>query len=268
MWNFRLLIKDFRIQVALVLTGVWLISLVTSFSWLKLLYPILAVSLVSIFDVIFTLVKKQQVRFPSASLVTGLILGLVLFPFEHPLALPLAALAATFSKQFVRIDKRHIFNPAAFGIVVSMLVLGVSVPWWAAATSKLTIIVVLLGMGYILTRLKRILLPVTFLLLYGFYLIFRVGPEATLAFIFDPTTVFFSFIMLPELATSPAAGLWRFGFGPLTAASAIAISSLSILSETFLPGLLLANSLSFFAKSLSVSNLFSRASLSSKQQKL
>lgn len=242
--------RDFRIQVGLVLIFVWVFALTANFSWQFLLFPLWGVFLVSIFDIIFAALKKEKIRFPAASLVTGFILGLILFPFEHPLSLPLAALGATFSKQFLTIQKRHVFNPAAFGAVLVTFSLGVSVSWWGPSATPWTIFPLIFGMGYILFRLKRLFLPTTFLIIYGVYLYFKVGQEATIATLFDPTTIFFSLVMVPELATSPASGIWRFAFPLTVAIFAIVLSVFRLLSEVFLPGLLLANLTSTVARRL------------------
>lgn len=249
-WDIRFILKDVRVHVAFVLLLVWLFAIADSFSFQKLAFPILGVALVGFFDVLFALLKKEKIRFPSGSLVTGLLIGLVLFPFEHPLALPLAVLGAVASKQLLRPFGRHIFNPAAFGIVLASLVFGVSVSWWVAAQSPLTIIPVVFGMGFVLFRLKRILLPVLFLVTYGVYLSTQQNLSTVSAFIFDPTTIFFAFIMLPELATSPATGFWRFAFGPLVGVFAILITFTGLFSEVFLPGLLLSNLASFLIREL------------------
>lgn len=242
--------RDFRIQVGLVLIFVWIFSLFAKFSWEFFVFPPLGIFLVSFFDIFFTLLKGEKIRFPAASLVTGLILGLILFPFEHPFSLLLAALAASFSKQFIRLQKRHIFNPAALGAVFAILSLGVSVSWWGPSATPWTIFPLIFGMGYILFRLKRLFLPTTFLIIYGVYLYFKVGQEATIATLFDPTTVFFSFVMVPELATSPASGSWKYIFGPLVAIFVIFLSALRLLPEVFLPALLFANLFSTIARRL------------------
>lgn len=242
--------RDFRIQVGLVLIFVWIFSLFAKFSWEFFVFPPLGIFLVSFFDIFFALLKGEKIRFPAASLVTGLILGLILFPFEHPLSLPLAALGATFSKQFLTIQKRHVFNPAAFGAVLVTFSLGVSVSWWGPSATPWTIFPLIFGMGYILFRLRRLPLPLTFLITYGIYLYLRVGREAIVPTLFDPTTIFFSLVMVPELATSPASGIWQLAFGPLVAIFAIIFSSFGVFSEVFLPGLLLANLLSILARRL------------------
>lgn len=248
--NFRVLLRDFRLKVAAVLILVWIFSLILNFSWQFLFFPLEGIFFVSLFDFIFVVLKKEKIRFPSASLVTGLILGLILFPFEHTLSLPLAALAASFSKQFIHIQKRHIFNPASFGAVLTLLSLGVSVSWWSPSSTLWTIAPVFIGMGFILFKLKRLLLPFGFLLTYGLYLYLRVGGEATTSTLFDPTTVFFSFVMVPELATSPASGSWKYIFGPLVAIFVIFLSALRLLPEVFLPALLFANLFSTIARRL------------------
>lgn len=212
------LLRDSRIRVAGVLTGVWVIGVLLQPSLSRVIFPLLSVILMIIFDLLFAKVKGEKMRFPSSSLVTGLLIGFILEPFGHPLSVVLATVLASASKGFLRFGNRHIFNPAALGLVVTSIATGAPIAWWAAAGSSLTIPVIALGAGFILYKIRRLWLPITFLLTYALYLgaVGAVGAVGgILPLVFDGTTFLFAFVMLPEPMTSPNRDWWKFIWGPL-----------------------------------------------------
>ncbi|GAA1074209.1 FAD-dependent oxidoreductase [Nocardiopsis metallicus] len=81
----------------------------------------------------------------ESSLVTGLILFLILWPessLTGLLALAVAAALATLSKYVLTWRGRHVFNPAAFALVV-VGVAGIASPsWWVGSASLLPLVAV------------------------------------------------------------------------------------------------------------------------------
>ena len=142
---------------------------------------------------------------------------------------------------------RHIFNPAAFGIFVTSLLLSVPVAWGAVSLHQ-WMILILIGASYTLYQLKRLWLPVTFLAVYGAYLFLIFGQAAAFLVLFNGTLFLFAFIMLPEPITSNASGKWKYLFGPLVAVLTIIVGKIGVLPDAFLPALLLGNLIAFLAK--------------------
>lgn len=64
---------------------------------------------------------KQRLTLPLSAIITGLIVGLVT-PFgTNILAVIIPSVLAVLSKFFIRMKGSHVFNPAVFGVVASML---------------------------------------------------------------------------------------------------------------------------------------------------
>lgn len=219
--------RDLRIQVALVLLP---FALAAPFEFPQhrlsvLVHLVSALAFAVGFDVLFTAIVKKRWFFPRAALVTGILIGLVLSENASLLATALAAYFATFSKHFVRLKGKHLFNPAVFGLVaVELLYLAFGgsllVTWWGVSSvSPWMILVLLLGMGTVLMRLRILLLPLGFLLFYGGALAFlSSGVRQFLALLMDPALFLFAWVMLPEYKTSPIIGIWRYIFGLFIAA--------------------------------------------------
>ena len=69
-------------------------------------------------------------------MITALILALIIEPaqpLQHLALLGWAAVWAMGAKYLLAVRKKHLFNPAAFGVVVTSLVLGQSASWWVGA---------------------------------------------------------------------------------------------------------------------------------------
>lgn len=83
------------------------------------------------FDALLRYFKlKKLVILPSA-VITGLIIGLVAQFGEDPLTLFLIGAAAVLSKFIIKMDGRHIFNPAGTGLLFGSLFLSSHPSWWA-----------------------------------------------------------------------------------------------------------------------------------------
>lgn len=236
-----ILVKDSRMRISAVLVMVWLLALLVHFAISFVTFPLLTIFLTIVFDYVCVKLKKKPTRFPYASIVTGLILGLTLYPFERPLAVLVGPLVAVLSKQFICIRGRHVFNPAGFGIIVTNLLLGSSVAWWAAAANQWSVVIIGLGAGFVLWRFNRLWLPMTFLLAYALYLGFIGGIGRIAPLVLDGTTFQFAFIMLSEPMTSPASGWWRYTWGPLIVLLVVIQQKFISISDPLLVALLGAN---------------------------
>lgn len=139
---------------------------------------------------------------PESTLITALILALIvgpLSPLRNLAFLILVAFFAIASKYVLAIKKRHIFNPAGLGAVVSALVLGQGASWWVGSVEILPFVV--LGGILILAKIKRFTLAGVFLATYLIpSMFFGVAPLTTL--IYSPI-IFFTTVMLIEPLTSP-----------------------------------------------------------------
>lgn len=255
---------DRRVRVAVTLTAIWVVNIWHFRSFNVFLYPLLAVLTVGALDVVLTWLRWRKTYLPAASLVSGLLVGLVIAPSEKWWIIVLAAALASLSKQFIGAGiRQHIFNPAAFGIMAVSLTLGVGVAWWGVAWSKLLLLILAPAMFLILKKLMRLFIPAGFLATYFVYLLTIMAPAEAIETIVDGSVMLFALVMLPEPITSPNWGYFKFAFGILVALVAIVIGKFFALSEVFLPALLVSNLFAFLVLRLKVA---SKAKASKEEQ--
>lgn len=240
--DLRAILNEFKSQVAFTLFLIWLLALrQAQDKLLAFAFPLFAIVLMTVLDLGITWVRSRKLYWPSASVVTGFLIGLIIDPSEPIWIIAIAVLAAFLSKQFIGIGVRqHIFNPAAFGIMASSLAFGVPVAWWGVAWGKLPLLILIPLMIRILWRMKRLMLPVTFLVVYFLFLTTQISPIDATKELVDGSVLLFALVMLPEPITSQARGKFKYGFGILVAILVIGFSFLK-LQEVFLPALLMAN---------------------------
>lgn len=219
-------------------------------------------------DFVFLKIRKKPFFFPNAAIVTGLIIALLTaptLPWYEPI---LASIIAIGCKNFLRINNRHIFNPAAIGLFLTAIIFGHSVSWWGTSWQQITVqniflllaFFILLSPAYIsVIRLKRWRIIVSFFILYLFVnpLIqsnFNIIQSFVLLppILFDATTLFFILVMLPEPMTSPHNHFRQIYFGLFTACIALVISLttpifplFALIPDVYIFALLLANLIFF-----------------------
>ena len=158
---------------------------------LQLVFATLAAALI---DLSINFIKLRKLVLPSSAVISGLFIGIIL-PASSLIVLASAALLAIISKHAIRFHKRHIFNPAAFGIVISSAVFGIVPIWWVSAT----LLVIPLGL-FIVYKIKKWLLAFSFIASY--YIIAAVQNVSNISAISYLTLAFFAFFMLIEPLTS------------------------------------------------------------------
>lgn len=264
--NLKTLMRDTRLHVGFTLFLVWGLAIWHHHADANLVriisYPLLSIATIGILDLLLTWLRYRKflgpqsaswrtrtasfAYLPTAAIVSGFLIGLILAPTEPVYAILTAATLAALSKQFIAAGVRqHIFNPAAFGIMGVSLIFGPTVAWWGVAWGWYPILIFVPLMTRILWKLKRLLLPVGFLLVYLIYLFSTSSFDSALRTLVDPTVLFFAMVMLPEPITSPTGGYFKYGFGALVAIAAIIFSDFGKLPEIFLPALLFSNLVTF-----------------------
>ena len=245
--NIKSLLHNSRLQVSIILLVVWVVSLLENFQMKFLYVPLIILAVGLVVDKLLR--RLVQVRAtPFSSLVTSLLVAFIISP-EAPLWVGLAAFTLAFLAKYLIRSRQQWLNPAAFGIFISSLVFGLPVGWWVTGDSRVGAVVLVVGMIYILYKLRRLWLPATFLLVYyGYFLLWPQGLDLSL--LLDGTVLLFAFVMLPEPRTSPSQGAWRYVFGLLVAGLVIGISYFQVSAsfDLLLAALLLANALAFFVE--------------------
>ena len=156
--------------------------------------------------------KNKTLQISESPIITGLIVGFVLASDQAWWKIALAALIAVISKYLIRIKDKHIFNPAAFGIFLTVILLGASTGWNG---TYLWYILVPFGL-YFTYKIKKLEVVYGYaavsLVLFGAQALLHKVP---LLDVFGYFSYFYIFIMVIEPKTGPAkvAGKYFFGAG-------------------------------------------------------
>lgn len=165
-------------------------------------------------DLLFKKLKKRSFQIPYSAIITGLILTLIIDTSANIFQILIICASAMLIKNFLRFDK-HIFNPAASGLLVGFFIFGLYPSWWAASfyttgefsIPNLFIISAVLLFGFVsLYRLKRYVTVASYLGMLGILsFIFSLSNSfsSLISLLFAPGTLFFALVMLPEPMTSP-----------------------------------------------------------------
>jgi ferredoxin-NADP reductase/Na+-transporting NADH:ubiquinone oxidoreductase subunit NqrB len=155
--------------------------------------------------------------------ITALILALIISPVAwNNLTgigfLVFASVCAIGSKYILAIGKKHIFNPAAFGVAISGFAIGQYASWWVAGNSALLPIVVIGGLC-IVRKIRRFDLVFAFsvVALATIVLTRTSGDALTPIFqTFSHSAFFFlAFVMLTEPLTMPPERWSRIVYGSI-----------------------------------------------------
>jgi Na+-transporting NADH:ubiquinone oxidoreductase subunit NqrB len=212
------------IFLILLLAGAFVLSLLKDIEQ-KPLALIFTTALVSVTclatDWAFAHAFGAKSKFESV-IITALILALIISPVAsvdyESLALPIFASSwAMASKYVIALNRRHLFNPAAFGVALADHITGHAASWWVGSYWLLPLV---LGGGLLLLRKIRcldLLLSFTVTALGAIALMSSSG----YAWIFVRETLlrsafcFFAIVMLTEPRTLPFGRPWRIAFGAL-----------------------------------------------------
>lgn len=157
----------------------------------------------------------------ESSIITGLILALIITPDkpdQQLFFLAFAALLAVSSKYLLAIRGKHVFNPAAFGVAMTALVLGRSASWWVAGNLAL-LAFVLVGGILIVRKIHRTdlvlsYIAATILASIAYKLSDPWAVWSTIqTTVLHTSLLFFAFVMITEPLTTPPRRLQRVAYG-------------------------------------------------------
>jgi ferredoxin-NADP reductase/Na+-translocating ferredoxin:NAD+ oxidoreductase RnfD subunit len=160
----------------------------------------------SVFTLLFKATSTRESTF-----ITALILFFIFAPLQSAgdgLLLMLVAVVAIASKYIFAVNKKHLFNPAAFAALVFSIA-GSGLDTWWVATPILLPFVLIIGLLFV-RKVRRFDLFFTFILVSTVVFLIRslllnTAPLAALLLFFESFPVlFFGTVMLTEPQTSPA----------------------------------------------------------------
>jgi ferredoxin-NADP reductase/Na+-translocating ferredoxin:NAD+ oxidoreductase RnfD subunit len=209
----------------------WAVALV--FSFLNILpYDPLAIMISAILilfvcwlvNIIFAKVFEAPVNVESVY-ITALILMLIVAPLKFPAStdylvfLGWAALWAIASKFIFAIKRKHVFNPAAFAVVLMAFALGQSANWWIGTLPMMPFVLVtglLIVKKLIRFDLVWSFFIAAFVAIVGFSILKGGDPVMSVwKSLVDSPLLFFAFIMLTEPLTTPPTKTKRILYGAL-----------------------------------------------------
>jgi len=182
------------------------------------LTPVLtAVITTTLLDLFIEYFKSKTWQFPQSALISGLFIGGLLTQNLQWHVYALTGIIAVLSKHLIKIQQKHIFNPANFGVLLVSIIFGVPHTWWISSS---LVLVLIFGI-FILWRLRRYDLALSFLISY--YLINSIIElvrgngfnDVYLTIINGGVIYFFAMFMLIEPKTHPTKN--RVVYGSLVA---------------------------------------------------
>ena len=207
---------------------------------------IVAVAVASIADILISRYHhKHRLRIPLSAIITGLIIGSVA-PQNAPLLLAgMASLIAITSKAFIKSRRVNIFNPAAFGLLVSLAVFSVGDEWWAGGSYNIHGIALPLSFILIISayQAKRLTSSASFMaatLVVGMLMGLSHLSAGWMATLVIGVNYYVAFVMVADPKTSPHRMAAQIGFGAGIAALT-ALLSIAAVPYSILIALLIGN---------------------------
>jgi Na+-translocating ferredoxin:NAD+ oxidoreductase RnfD subunit len=208
-----------------------------------------AVLVAALLDAPLLRLRHPRWEFPSGAILTGLIVAMVLSPFEAWYVPAATSAIAIISKHLIRTKATNILNPAAVALVVSFHMFDSGQSWWGALPelAPWAIAFLFLAGVFITDRVNKIPIVLAFLGVY--YLLFTgtafVGDPRTVAEIFRApdlhAVLYFAFFMLTDPPTAPIKYRDQVLFGVLVAVASYGLFELTGVVYYLLAGLLVGN---------------------------
>jgi enediyne biosynthesis protein E5 len=213
--------------------------------------PVLAAGIVTAMLIDAPIIRWREGAWslPSGALLTGLIIAMILSPYQHWYIAATTAAVAIVSKYLFRIRTANVFNPAALALVATFYVFDAGHSWWGALPEISPIaLVALFATGiFICYRVNKVPAVLAFLGVY--YLLVTIT-----AFVGDPARVadlyrapdlhaalYFAFFMVTDPPTSPPKHRDQIVFGVIVAVASYAVFELVGAAYFLLAGLLVGN---------------------------
>ncbi|MBI3027216.1 RnfABCDGE type electron transport complex subunit D [Candidatus Woesearchaeota archaeon] len=197
------------------------LSLVSSvfygFGFKALLQVLISITTTVTLDLFIEYFKSKTWLFPQSALISGLFIGGLLTQNLQWYIYVIAGIVAVLSKHLIKIQQKHIFNPANLGVLLVSIIFGVSHTWWISSPLILVLIFGILAVW----KLRRLDLTISFLISYYFISSIIELAQGTgyreiyFTIINGGVIYFFSMYMLIEPKTHPNTRKQRIIYGVL-----------------------------------------------------
>lgn len=236
-------VKSPKAYVIYVMLAFLTIASLASHSWEGAVNALIAVIVTMAVDVLCSVIAKRKRIMPDGAAITGLIVALILSITSPWYILASTSAISILSKHLITYKKRPIFNPAMFGLIVSVPLFHSQQSWWGAFgdLSGWYVPLLLIGGYWVTSRVQKF--PQVFAFL-GVYLLTLLaisrgilpldaaalqagGFYDALRPPFINATLFFALLMLTDPPTSPAKTGDQIVFGTLAALAGAIVYGIS-----------------------------------------
>lgn len=216
--------------VTLVMAAFLIIASIGSHQLLGIAHGIVAVGVALGFDYLYCILKGRKRIKLDGAIITGLIISLILSITTTWQVIIFTTILAILSKHLLVYKKKPIFNPAAFGLLLSILLFNSEQSWWGAfGDLPYWYVAFLLVGGYmVVNRVHKF--PKVFSFLGASLIILFIMGLFQMGIAFDGfrspfinATLFFGFFMITDPPTSPAKDKDQVVFGLLVAVISVVI---------------------------------------------
>lgn len=182
--------------------------------------------------------KNKKISITDSSIISGLIIGYVLSSDNPWWIFILASLLAICSRHLIHFNKKHLFNPAAFGIFLTVIFFGASTQWKG---TYLWYILLPFGL-YFISKIQKLEVLIgyalTALSLFGIQAVMQKTPLFNM---FGYLSYFYIFIMMIEPKTTPVKPPGKFIFGIGVAVLIFVLTEAGVRFDAELSSLLILN---------------------------
>jgi len=204
------ILKSIKAQLVIYLTCLAIFLAIKDKSAIFLLTIGLAVVSALGVESVILYFRTKVWKITESSIITGLIIGYVLSSGQEWWKIFIASALAILSKYIIVFKKKHIFNPAALGIFLALILCGAFTQWKG---TYLWYILLPCGV-YFAQKIGKLRIVISYLLvslvLFGTQAILQRIP---LGHILGYLSYFYIFVMIIEPKTSPAKPRGQFIFG-------------------------------------------------------
>ena len=231
-------VRSIKAQLILFLLGLALFVCVLEKDIHFLIRLTLCLGVAVVVEAAVLFLKTKKARVTESAIIAGLIVGFVIAGTQPWWKLVAATSLAILSKYFLRLRNKHLFNPAAFGLLTAAVFFGASMQWNA---TYLWYFLVPFGF-YFAHKIRRLEVIAGYaaisIVLFGIQALMQ---GAALRNIFGYFSYFYIFIMLIEPKTTPIPARAKFVFGALAGGLVFILSEMNVALDIELAALLAMN---------------------------
>ena len=227
-----------KVQLIIFLCAFAAYEVVSDYDSFFLLALFVSVSTTVMTDGIIHFAKKKRWILSDSSAITGLIIAFVLTSKQPWYLIVIAGVLAIASKHLIRFKKKHIFNPAAFGILVTTIVLSATTQWKGTYQWY-----ILIPVGvYFIYRIRKMPLLVSYAVTaLGIFALQALMQGVRITNIFGYLSYFFIFVMMIEPKTTPITSFGKIVFGIIIALGIFILTEIGAPFDVELCSLLIGN---------------------------